>query len=148
VAEKRQYLRMRLDQTDFLLPWTSGFSIEKREELESNPEGGFIAAWRVSPSGREPAYSLDGELQPGLRDDWQRVVFLEGEGRTYGLVAEDLKLLSRDEVQVESFRPLGPAPTTAGHLFTGAWVRGMRAPILVINPSALSGWLRVIEAQS
>ena len=148
MAEKRQYLRIRLDNMDFLLPWTSGFAIEKREDLEINPEGGFIAAWRATSAGNEPAYSLDADLNPGLRDDWQRAVFLQGEGRGFGLVAEELQLLSREDVRIEPFRPLGPAPVSTGHLFSGAWVSGTRPPMLVIEPGILSGWLRAIEAQA
>jgi hypothetical protein len=143
VADHRQYLRISLQGVDYLLSGTSSFAIEKREHLEVNPGGGLIAAWRVSPSGRAPAYAVDAELQPAPRGAWQRAVFLQNE--SVGLVAEELQLLSRDDVQVEPFRPLGPAPTRAGHLFNGAWTRAGYAPVLVFDTTVLASWLRGLE---
>jgi hypothetical protein len=105
----------------------------------------LIAAWRVAPIGRVPAYSLDATLRPAARRDWQRAVFLHGEGRSVGLVADELQLLPAGEVQVEKFRPLGAPPLRAGHLFNGAWVRSGEAPVLVFDPVVLGHWLRGLE---
>ena len=143
MADNRQYLRIGLQGVDYLLPGTVSFAIEKREQLEINAEGGLIAAWRATPNGRTPAYSVDAELQPLARGDWQRAVFLQSEA--LGLLADELQLLSRDEVQVEPFRPLGAPPSRAGHLFNGAWARAGQAPVLVFDAAVLAHWLRGLE---
>ena len=143
MADNRQYLRIGLQGASFLLPGTASFAIEKREQLEVNADGGLIAAWRATPRGRAPAYSVDAELQPLARGNWQRAVFLQSEG--VGLLADELQLLSQDEVRVEPFRPLGPAPTRAGHLFNGAWTRAGQAPVLVFDAAVLAHWLRGLE---
>ena len=143
MADSRQYLRVGLQGADYLLAGTASFAIEKREQLEINPDGGLIAAWWATPRGRAPAYSVDANLQPLARGDWQRAVFLQSEG--VGLLADELQLLSRDEVRVEPFRPLGPAPTRAGHLFNGAWTRAGQMPVLVFDAAVLAHWLRSLE---
>lgn len=94
------------------------------------------------PGGRWPAYSVDADLNPLARHAWQRAVFLQGEVRPVGLIADELQLLAREEVRIEPFRPPGPAPTPAGHLFGGAWVRPGRVPVLMFEPRALAEYLR------
>lgn len=141
MVDNRQYVRIGLRGVDYLLPSTAGFVIEKREHLELNPAAGLIAAWRADSTGRVPAYSVDADLQPHPRSDWQKAVFLSGPAPA-GLVADELQLLAREDVRVEPFRPLGPPPTARGHLFTGAWVRAGRAPVLVFEPAALADHLR------
>ena len=84
-----------------------------------------------------PAYSVDADLKPLPRHNWQRAVFLEGASPA-GLVADELQLLGREDVRVEPFRPLGPAATPAGHLFGGAWVRPGRVTVLVFEPRVLA----------
>lgn len=141
MADNRQYVRIGLQGVDYLLPSTAGFVIEKREHLEVNPAAELVAAWRAAPAGRVPAYSVDADLRPLPRPNWQRAVFLEGASPA-GLVADELQLLGREDVRVEPFRPLGPAATPAGHLFGGAWVRPGRVTVLVFEPRALADYLR------
>lgn len=148
MADTRQYLRIRLMSADYLLPGASNFAIEKRETLEVEPAGGMIAAWRNQPGSRSPAFSLDAELNPVTRNLWQRAVFLQSTGQTVGLVADELQLLTREDVRVEPFLPLGPAPTRVGHLFNGAWVRSGHMPMLVFEPAVLANWLKMLEMRA
>ena len=120
--------------------------IEKREQLEVNDApGALIVAWQATPVGRAPAYSVDANLDPLPRHAWQSAVFLQAGGRTLGLIADELQLLPREDVRVEPFVPPGPAPTPAGHLFGGAWVRAGHAPVLVFEPGALADYLMRLE---
>ncbi len=147
MAESRQYLRVGLMGVDYLLPNSTSYVIEKREHLEINDApGAFIAAWQATPSGRAPAYSVDANLNPLSRHAWQRAVFFQAGGQTLGLIADELQLLAREDVRVEPFTPPGAAPTPAGHLFGGAWVRGGHAPVLVFEPGALADYLMRLEA--
>lgn len=141
MVDNKQYLRIGLQGVDYLLPNSTSYAIEKREQLEINDRDTLVAAWQVTPSGRIPAYSLDADLNPVARHAWQRAVFLQAGGQTLGLVADELQLLPRDEVRVEPFMPLGPAPTASGHLFGGAWVRAGQLPVLVLEPRALAAYL-------
>jgi hypothetical protein len=147
LVENKQYLRVGLMGVDFLLPNSANFVIEKREDLESNEApGALIAAWQATAQGRAPAYSLDANLNPLPRHAWQRAVFLQPGGQTLGLIADELQLLANEDVRVEPFLPLGPAPTPAGHLFGGAWVRAGHVPVLVFEPRALADYLMRLEA--
>lgn len=138
MADNKQYLRIGLMGVDYLLPNNTSYTIEKRETLEINDAAGaVIAAWQVTPAGRAPAYSLGADLNPLPRHAWQRAVFLKSGQQSFGLIADELQLLPHAEVRVERFTPLGPAPTTAGHLFGGAWVRAGHAPVLVFELTAL-----------
>ena len=138
MADNKQYLRIGLLGVDYLLPNNTSYTIEKRETLEINDApGAFIAAWQVTPAGRTPAYSLDADLNPLPRPAWQRAVFLKSGAQSFGLIADELQLLPHADVRVERFTPLGPAPTAAGHLFGGAWVRAGHAPVLVLELNAL-----------
>ena len=142
MADNKQYLRIGLLGTNFLLPNNTGYTIEKREQLEINDTpGALIAAWQVTPAGRTPAYSLDADLNPLHRPAWQRAVFLKSGPQALGLIADELQLMPSGEVRVEPFTPLGPAPSAAGHLFGGAWVRAGQAPVLVFEPQALAAYL-------
>lgn len=140
MVDNRQYLRIGLMGVDYLLPGNAQYTIEKRTQLENAAPGSPVAAWQVTPGGRRPAYSVDDELRPVRRKDWQHAVFLQGP-QPVGLIAEELHLLSREEVRVEPLRPPGPTPTPAGHLFAGAWIRPGRAPVLVFEPQALADYL-------
>ena len=138
MADNKQYLRIGLMGVDYLLPNNTSYTIEKRETLEINDAAGaVIAAWQVTPAGRTPAYSLDADLNPLPRPAWQRAVFLKSGQQSFGLIADELQLLPHADVRVERFTPLGPAPTAAGHLFGGAWVRAGHAPVLVFELNAL-----------
>ncbi len=147
MTETRQFLRIGLMGVDYLLPNSTSYVIEKREHLEINDApGALIAAWQATPSGRAAAYSVDANLDPLPRHAWQRAVFLQAGNQTFGLVADELQLLAREEVRVEPFTPPGPAPTPAGHLFGGAWVRAGHVPVLVFEPRALVDYLMRLEA--
>lgn len=145
MADNRQFVRIGLRGVDYLLPSSAGFVIEKREHLEINPAKGVVAAWRADSTGRVPAYSVNADLHPLPRADWQKAVFLPG-ATPAGLVADELQLLAREDVRVEPFRPLGPPATAVGHLFGGAWIRTGRAPVLVFDPQALANYLRRLGA--
>lgn len=149
MIENRQYLRIGLMGADYLLPNTTSYVIEKREHLDINDtQGALIAAWQNAPGGRAPAYSVDANLSPVHRDDWQRAVFLQVGGQTIGLIADELQLLAREDVRIEPFIPPGPAPTPAGHIFNGAWARAGLTPILVFVPQALATYLKRLESQA
>lgn len=146
MTETRQFLRIGLMGVDYLLPNSTSYVIEKREHLEINDTpGALIAAWQATPSGRAPAYSVDANLNPLPRNAWQRAVFLQAGNQTLGLVADELQLLAREDVRVEPFMPPGPAPTPAGQLFSGAWVRAGQMPVLVFEPRALADYLTQLE---
>ena len=127
--------------TDFLLPGAAGFTIEKRENIETSDRNALIAGWHITSNSRAPAYSLDAEFNPFTRHGWQRAVFLQSGTRRVGMVADELQLLSRDDVRPEPFRPLGSPPTVAGPLFNAAWVREGHPPMLVLEPRALVEYL-------
>ena len=147
MTETRQFLRIGLMGVDYLLPSSTSYVIEKREHLEINDApGALVAAWQATPTGRAPAYSVDANLDPLSRHAWQRAVFIQAGRQTLGLVADELELLSSEDVRVEPFTPPGPAPTPAGHLFGGAWVRAGQAPVLVFEPVALADYLMRLEA--
>jgi hypothetical protein len=147
LAESRQFLRIGLMGVDYLLPNNTSYVIEKREHLEINDTAGaLIAAWQAARTGRAPAYSVDANLDPLPRHSWQRAVFFQAGGRTLGLIADELQLLGREDVRVEPFTPPGPAPTPAGHLLGGAWVRAGQTPVLVFQPAALADYLMRLEA--
>ncbi len=144
MAKAKQYLRLRLDGAEYLLPGASGYAIEPRENL-SVEEGdtGPVAAWRSARGRRLPAYALDAGLKPARRAGWQRAVFVEsvpGEGA--GLIADEVHLLPEGDVTVTSFEPLGPPPTPAGHVFGGAWLAADGRVVLVFEPRALVAYLQ------
>lgn len=140
MADNRQYLRISFTGVDYLLPGSAGFAIEKREQLELGAPGSPVAAWHATPQGRWPAYSLDADLNLFPRNGWARAVFMQGSPRV-GLVADELQLLARDDVRIERFRPLGSPATAAGQLFSGAWVRPGKLPVLMFDPNALADYL-------
>ena len=149
MTETRQFLRIGLLGVDYLLPNSTSYVIEMREHLETNDApGALIVAWQATPVGRAPAYSVDANLNPLPRHAWQRAVFLQAGGQTLGLVADELQLLAHEDVRVEPFMPLGPAPTPVGHLFSGAWVRAGEVPVLVFEPRALADYLMQLEASA
>jgi len=149
LTEARQFLRIGLMGADYLLPNSTNYMIEKREVLDVNDTpGALIAAWQVKPGGRVPAYSVDADLNPLPRHNWQRAVFLQTGGQTFGLIADELQLLTREDVRIEPFTPPGPAPTSAGHLINGAWVRSGQTPVLVFEPRALAGYLKQLETSA
>ena len=142
MVDNKQYLRIGLQGVDYLLPNSTSYVIEKREQLEVNDQpGAVIAAWQVTPGARTPAYSVDADLNPLSRGNWHRAVFLQTGGQPLGLIADELQLLPLDEVRVEPFTPFGPPPSTVGHVFAGAWMRAGQIPVLVFEPRALAAYL-------
>jgi hypothetical protein len=144
VADSNQYLRLVIDGAQYLLPSVLRYTIEQRDGLVPNDApGGPVAAWRALKTGRWPAYALDKGLRVTRAPaGWQRALFLEASpASTVGLVINELQLLSRGDVQVTNFIPPGPAPTSHGHLVSGAWVHDGRVT-LVFEPRALIAYLQ------
>lgn len=137
-----QYLRLQLGGTSYLLPHSSGFTLEQRESLITNksPEGN-VAAWRSARSVRHPAFCLDAALRVTRHHHWHRAVFLDAVPHAVGLVAEEVQMLPRAETTVTPFTPLGHPPARHGHLFSGAWVTGNRV-LLVFDPQAIVAYLQ------
>ena len=122
MAKAKQYLRVQVGDALYLFPGATGYAIEQRENLSVDDISGSIAAWRTVRGRRLPAYSLDAALRPARRANWQRAVFIESAGGGgAGFVVDDVHMLPEDETAVTSFEPLGPPPTSAGHVFAGAW---------------------------
>jgi hypothetical protein len=146
MADPKQFLRMSFGGGTYLLPSTSGYTIEQRENLMvNNSNNGNVCAWRSVRGSRWPAFALDDDFQPMRRDDWQRAVFIEALPHAFGVIVDDVHMLPRAQMQVSQFTPLGPPPTRAGHLFTGAWVTD-EGVILVFEPKTLVAYLQGLEA--
>jgi len=145
VAKAKQYLRLRIDGAEYLLPGASGYAIEPRENLSIEEDGaGPVAAWRSVRGRRLPAYALDAGLKPARRAGWQRAVFVESaKNDGAGLIADEVHLLPESSVTVTSFEPPGPPPTSAGHIFGGAWIADGRVT-LVFEPRALVAYLQTL----
>ncbi|HKQ30587.1 MAG TPA: hypothetical protein VJS66_04805 [Burkholderiales bacterium] len=145
MTEPKQYLRMSFGTGTYLLPSTSGYTIEQRENLvASNAANSNVCAWRSVRGSRWPAFALDDQLQPVRRDDWQRAVFIEALPHAFGMIVDDVHMLPRAQMQVSPFTPLGPAPTRVGHLFSGAWVTE-DSVMLVFEPKTLIAYLQSLE---
>lgn len=140
----RQYLRLKIDETSFLLPSTASLAIEKREGLSSSSDSRLVAAWRQTSRGRWPAYSLDQQLQPAPRNSWSRAVYLNATPNPVGLVTDEIQLIPTDQLQIVPFHPPGPAPTAVGHIFNGAHVTGDEL-LLVLEPGAFTAYLLGLE---
>lgn len=145
MAKAKQYLRLRIGAAEYLLPGATGYAIEQRENLAVEDAAGPLVAWRTVRGRRQPAYVLDGALRPAAHRDWQRAVFIEASpGQGAGFVADDVHMLPESEITVASFEPLGSPPTSAGHLFGGAWLADKRV-VLVFEPRALVAYLQSLE---
>jgi hypothetical protein len=140
----RQYLRLKIDETSFLLPSTASLAIEKREGLSSSTDSRLVAAWRQTSKGRWPAYSLDKELQPAPRDRWSRAVYLNATPNPVGLVTDEIQLIPTDQLHIVPFHPPGPAPTNVGHIFNAAHVDGDDM-LMVLEPNAFTAYLLSLE---
>lgn len=136
-----QYLRLRIAGRNYLLPSAAGYTIEQRENLQSEHGATHIVAWRIGRGGRAPTYALDAQLRPTRRADWQRAVFIGTRADAIGVVVDEVQLMPRGETHVTPFAPLGPPATRLGHLFTGAWVSGTNVT-LVFDPRAFTGYLK------
>lgn len=140
MASPSHFLCIVLEGVDYLLPSHASAAIEQRDAMRAAAEPGGVIAWRETRQGRWPAYGLDAGFRPARPAHWQRAVFFARGERPLGLVADDVRLLGRTEMQVAPFVPPGPAPTRAGHLFSGAWLDGERV-VLVLDPRGLVGLL-------
>lgn len=136
-----QYARLQLAGADYLIPSTVGLVIEERDALQLNTEGGNATAWCTRDEARWPAYSLDAAFKLTQRSRWQRALFLDTGDDGVGVIADEVQLLSRADIQLSPFTPLGAPPTRHGHLFKGAWIEGRQAT-LVIDPQALLAYLQ------
>jgi hypothetical protein len=143
LADSNQYLRLSLDGKHYLLLGSASIAIEQRDALVLDGATPPIAAWRQAHLERWPAYALDGLLRPVRRTIWQRAVFLDAKPHAVGMVVDEVTMLARTDLPIAPFFPLGPAATSAGHLFTGAWVDGNNVT-LVFDPPALSAYLQAI----
>lgn len=145
MTDPKQYLRMTFAGGTFLLPGTSGYTIEQRENLMANNSANSnVCAWRSVRGSRWPAFALDDAFQPVRRDDWQRAVFIEALPHAFGVVVDDVHMLPRSQMQVSSFTPLGRPATRAGHLFAGAWVTE-EGVMLVFEPTTLVAYLQGLD---
>lgn len=141
MAKAKQYLRLKLGNAVFLLPGASGYAVEQRENLNTDDVAGAVVAWREVGKRRAPAYALDAGLKPTRRDNWQRAIFINAaSGAGAGFVVDDVHMLAEGETTVASFEPLGSPPTSAGHVFGGAWFDGKRM-VPVLEPRALVAYL-------
>src|SRR5262245_21399644 len=111
MAEPKQYLRMSFAGSTLLLPSTSGYTIEQRENMMvNNSPAGSVAAWRTVRGSRWPAFVLDEDFKPMRSDAWERAVFIEALPHAYGVMVDDVHLLPRSQMQVTQFTPLGASP--------------------------------------
>jgi hypothetical protein len=142
MVDPKQYLRLSFGGGTYLLPSTSGYTIEQRENLMvNNSPASNVCAWRSVRGSRWPAFALDQDFQPTRRGDWERAVFIEALPHAFGVIVDDVHLLPRAQMQVSQFTPLGPAPTRAGHLFSGAWVTE-DGVLLVFEPQVFVAYLQ------
>ena len=141
MQKSEQFLRFVLGGTPYLLPSGSSLAIEKRDSLVSNDTGrGGACAWRSVGSERWPVYCLDADLRVARSGEWEEAIFLPGSPHAVGLAAQGVQLLPAGEVSLVPFRPIGPAPTRAGHLFNTAWVRNAQVT-LVFDAGTLAQFL-------
>ena len=118
-------------------------AIEKRETLAMDTSRSIVSAWRESSAGRWPAYCVDDDLIPSLRQDWVRAVFVQAQPRPIGIIGDEIQLVTVDSLDVTPFTPLGPPATSAGHLFSAAYVRGDSVS-MVLEPQALVSYLTAL----
>lgn len=145
MVESEQYLLVAFAGREFLLPSSASFAIEQREDMVVNhSDAGSVVAWWETSGRRLPAYHLDADLNFVRNDDWQRAVFLNAQPHPIGLAANEIQLLTRADVRVEPFHPLGQAPTRGGQLFSAAWVQGVEVT-LVFEPRALATYLLAVK---
>jgi len=136
-----QYARLQLHGANYLMPSTVGLVIEQRDALQPNTEGGNATAWRTRHEARWPAYSLDPTFKLTSRKQWNRALFLEAGAHSVGVIVDEVQMLSRADIQISPFTPLGAPPTRHGHLFKGAWIEGRQAT-LVIDPQTFLAYLQ------
>jgi hypothetical protein len=139
----KQFLRIQIDKAEYYLPSGTSVAIEKRESLVVDNSRSIVSAWRQSPSGRWPAYCVDEELIPSLRQDWVRAVFVQAQPHPVGIIGDEIQLVAVDALDVTPFTPLGPPATSAGHLFSAAIVRKDQVS-MILEPQALVSYLTAL----
>ena len=123
------------------MPGSATVAIDKRDSLSSNDSGrGAVCAWRTSGTERWPAYLLGARLQPTQDGHWERAIFLPADPHPVGIAANAVQLLPQGMVVTAPFRPIGPPPTRAGHLFNAVWVRDANV-VLIFDPATLALFL-------
>lgn len=139
----QQFLRVKIGKAEYFLPSGISVAIEKRESLTDDDSRSIVSAWRESPTGRWPAYCVDEDLIPSLRKDWVRAVFVQAHPNPIGLIGDEIQLVNVDPLDVTPFTPLGPPATSAGHLFTAAYIRDDSVS-LILDPPALVSYLAAL----
>lgn len=139
----KQFLRLKIGEAEYFLPSGTSVAIEKRETLTMDTSRSIVSAWRESSAGRWPAYCVDDDLIPSLRQDWVRAVFVQAQPRPIGIIGDEIQLVTIDSLDVTPFTPLGPPATSAGHLFSAAYVRGDSVS-MVLEPQALVSYLTAL----
>jgi len=139
----KQFLRIQIGTAEYFLPSGTSVAIEKRETLVMDTSRSIVSAWRESSAGRWPAYCVDDDLIPSLRQDWVRAVFVQAQPRPIGIIGDEIQLVTVDSLDVTPFTPLGPPATSAGHLFSAAYVRGDSVS-MVLEPQALVSYLTAL----
>lgn len=141
MRNQAQYARLQLHGANYLMPATLSLVIEQRDALLPNTGSGNATAWRTHHDMRWPAYSLDAGFKLTRRKQWNRALFLDAGADSVGVIVDEVQLLSRADIQLSPFTPLGAPPTRHGHLFKGAWVEGRHAT-LVIDPQTFLAYLQ------
>lgn len=145
MAQPEQYLQFAIGEAHYLLPAGVSLAIEQRTQLKVNVSGrGKACAWREQGTERWPAYSLDRDFGLVQREDWDSAIYLRASPHPVGLAASGVQLLEPGEVTIGPFRPPGPPPTGSGHIFNGAWVREDERVVLVLEATALAGFLQAL----
>lgn len=144
MAESNQYIRIRIRNTSFLLPAEASLGIEQRDSLEVNTAGADKAvAWKVVGVKKWPAYALNEDMEITSGNAWEQVVYVQGDGGSIGLAAENIQMIARKDIQVQPFTPVGPLPVSGSHVFTASWIEG-NTPVLMFEPKALASYLAVV----
>lgn len=138
-----QYLRIQIETTEYFLPGGTSVAIEKRETMVPDNSGSIVAAWRQTAAARWPAYCVDSELIPSLRQDWVRAVFIQSQPNPIGIIGDEIQLVNVDAANITPFTPLGPPATSVGHLFTGAYVHNENVS-MILNPQAIAAYLTAL----
>jgi hypothetical protein len=148
VADNNQYLRLTLTDRSFLLPSTASLAIEQKENIQmgASPRGSIIGHRNASGS-KWPVLLLSSELQGDTSAAWTRAVFVGNAINAVGIAVSEVLLLPRQDTVIEPFNPLGPPPTSAGHIFSGAWTHEGKV-MLVLDPKGLSGYLQTLAGGS
>jgi len=139
----QQFLRVQIDKSEYYLPSGTSVAIEKRETLVEDTTRSIVTAWRQSSAGRWPAYCVDEDLIPSLRQDWQRAVFIQSKPHPVGLIGDEMQLVMIDTADVAPFTPLGPPATSAGHLFAGAILKE-KSVYMILEPKAIVAYLTAL----